>query len=253
MASIDAIQQLLKTENRKLKEELSKDIMQQVGNLIDKRLEAHEEKVMGELRALQARTEALEKGRSAVVLSSAGPAAAKRARSEPRPGPQKHELKPLVVLTGFPFNSRKKDVEAFVTAQLAGHEEWEHLTPFAPAVRTSVGMIKMRSKEEVFDFIQFWKELDITFKDFKIRARADKTPEQRKANSKIYKMSEFLKGLFQDKDVDPDFRYSSVWVGDGEVVKYDPQADKYIWEEEGIQKAGVTIDRDAAEQGAAQL
>ena len=102
------------------------------------------ERLMGEFRTLQARTEALEKGRSAVVVSTTGPAAAKRARSEPRRGPQKRELKPLVVLTGLPFNSRKKDVDAVVKPQLAEHEEWEHLTPFALAVRTSGVMIKVQ-------------------------------------------------------------------------------------------------------------
>ena len=40
MASIEQIQALLEKENKKLKEDLGKEIMQQVGPLIHKRLEA---------------------------------------------------------------------------------------------------------------------------------------------------------------------------------------------------------------------
>ena len=40
MASIKEIQELLVSENKKLKDDLGKDITQQVGNLIDKKLEA---------------------------------------------------------------------------------------------------------------------------------------------------------------------------------------------------------------------
>ena len=248
MASIDQIQALLTNENKKLKEDLGKEIMQSVGKLIDQKLEAHEEKVMREIRALQARTETLEKGGIGDQAQAAGPAAAKRARSEPRTVSQKHELKPLVVLTGFPFNSRKQELEGFIRTQLDQREEWKHLIAFAPGVRASAVMIKVKSKDEMFDFIQKWKDLDISFKEKPIRARADKTPEQRMGNSRIYRMNEYLKGVFTDKDVDPDFKRSSVWIGDGEVVKWDPQADMFKWEEETLTEAGIEIDRAEAEK-----
>ena len=248
MASIEQIQALLVKENVKLKEALGKEIMQQVGPLIDKRLEAHEEKIMKEIHALQARADALEKHPPGDARPASGPAAAKRARSEPRTASQKHELKPVVVLTGFPFNSRKQELEGFVKEKLAEQEEWSHLSPFAPGVRASVVIVKVTSKEEVFEFIRFWKDLGFTFKDRPIRARTDKTPEQRKTNSMIYKMSEHLKGALADKGVDPDFKNSSVWVGRGEVVKWDPQAGQFGWLEAGIATAEVTIDRTAAEK-----
>ena len=249
MACIEQIQALLETENKKLKEDLGKEIMQQVGPLIDKRLEAHEERMMKEIRALQARTEVLEKEAHAT-----GPAAVKRARSEPRTAPlnKKHEVKPVVVLTGFPFNSRKQELEGFVKAQLDEHEEWKDFIPFAPGVRASVVMVKLSSKEDVFEFIHKWKNLGISFKDKAIRARADKTPEQRKSNAMIYNMSNHLKEVLADKHVDPDFKRMSTWVGEWEVVRWDPQVGSFHWVEEDILKAGVTIDRDYAEKCAAE-
>ena len=250
MASIADIQVLLTNENKKLKEDLGKDILQQVGKLIDQKLEAHEEKVMREIRALQTRTEALEKGGSGVQAHVMSPAAAKRARSEPRTEPQKHELKPVVVLTGFPYNSRKKELEGFVKALLEQREEWKNLISFAPAVRTSMVMVKVQSREEVFEFIRNWKDLDVSFKGKPIRARGDKTPEQRTGNSRIYKMSEYLKTVFIDHDVDPDFKNFGVWVGDWEVVKWDPQGGTFNWAEETLNKAGITIDRAEAEKAA---
>ena len=252
MASVEEIQELLVSENKNIKEDLGKEIMQQVGNLIDKKLEAHDAKAMKEIQALQARAEALEKGGTGAQAQMIGPAAAKRARSEPRTATQKHELRPMVVLTGLPFNSRKQEMEAFVKAQLAQREEWKHFIAFAPAVRTSSVIVKVKSKDDVFEFIQQWKDADISFKEKSIRARADKTPEQRKGNSRIYRMAEHLKGIFIDKDVDPDFKRLSVWVGDFEVVKWDPQVESFGWEEENINKAGVTVDRDIAERAASQ-
>ena len=131
--------------------------MQSVGKLIDQKPEAHEEKVMREIWALQARTETLEKGAFGDQAQAAGPAAAKRAWSEPRTVSQKHELRPMVVLTGFPFNSRKQELEGFIRTQLDQREEWEHLIA-APGVRASAVMIKVKSKEEMLHFIQKWKE-----------------------------------------------------------------------------------------------
>ena len=252
MASIEQIQELLARENKKLKEDLGKEIIQQVGPLIDKRLEAHEEKMMKEIRALQARAEALEKGVASEGSHVIGTAGVKRARSEPRTVAQKHELKPVVVLTGFPYNSRKQELEAFVRAQLDEREEWKTFIAFAPGVRASAVMVKMGSKEEMYEFIQKWKNLDISFKGKTIRARTDKTPEQRTGNKNTFKTSEHLKGVFVDKYVDPDFKNFSVCVGDFEVVKWDPQAQRFNWQEEDIKKAGLTIDRDSAERFAAE-
>ena len=61
-------------------------------------------------------------------------------------------------------------------------------------------------------------------------------------------MNEYLKGVLVDEDVDPDFKRSSVWIGDWEVVKWDPQAEMYKWEEETLTKAGIAIDRSEAEK-----
>ena len=248
MATIQEIQNLLVQENKKLKEDLGSEIMNQVGVLLDRRLEAHEAKLLGQIQALQKRTEALEAKGVNEEGTTAGAAAAKRARSEPRTVAAKHELKPVVVLTGFPFNSRKKDLEAFVGGKLKEREDWKHLGAFAPSVRSSVVMVKMRSMDEVFDFIRLWKDSDIKFKDNPIRARADKTPEQRKANSKIYKVSQYLKELCPGKEVDPDFKRASVWIDEWQVVKLDGSADQYQWTDDNIQKAGVNIDREQAEK-----
>ena len=135
MATVDQIQNLLSQENKKLKDELEVSIMKQVGALLDSRLEAHEAKMMAEIRAVQKRTQSLENGKKAEEGLITGTATAKRARSEPRTAVVKHELKPVVVLAGFPFNSRKKELEGFVGAELKQRDEWKHLVPFAPNVR----------------------------------------------------------------------------------------------------------------------
>ena len=199
---------------------------------------------MKAIQELRSRTEALEKNGSIQVQGCA----AKRARSEPRVHVGQHEMKPVVVLAGFPEKARKKDIEAFMKDQLKTREEWKDLVAFAPNIRSSIAMIKVESKDEVFDFIRKWKVDEHEYKDRKIRARADKPPEQRKANGKIYSMAEHLRSTFVQTDVDADFKNGSVWLGDHEVVKWDMDTESFSWLEDGVQKCGVVIDRTEAEK-----
>ena len=152
----------------------------------------------------------------------------------------------MVVLAGFPHNSRKQNIEAFVKEQLSAREEWRDLVPFAPNVRSSVVMIKVNSRDDIYDFIRKWKTTDARFNDHPIRARADKSPEQRKANGKVYMAWQYLREKFEDKGVDPDYTNSSVWIGEWEVAKWDAASETIQWLEEGIASAGVVIDRDEA-------
>ena len=133
----------------------------------------------------------------------------------------------------------------------AKHDEWEKLLPFATGVRASVAMVRMNCKEEVFDMIRQWKALDendIKFKGVMIRARTDKPPAQRKANGKIWAMASYLRNTFNDKEVDADFRNSSVWMGDWEVVKWDTELEGFRWLDDGISHTGLDIQRAEAEE-----
>ena len=131
-------------------------------------------------------------------------------------------------------------------------DEWKQLVPFAPNVCLSVVMIRMKSQDEVVEFIQCWKGWGIEFKGHPIRARADKSPDQRKANSNIYTMTQHLKGVFVGKEVDADFKHSSVWIDDCEVAKWDTDAAKFKWMDEDIQKAGLVFNKEEAENALRQ-
>ena len=137
----------------------------------------------------------------------------------------------------------------FMKERLKTKFEWSTLAPFTPGVRSSVAMIRVDCKDDVYDFIRKWKaqdEEDIKFKGAAIRARADKPREQRKANGKIWSMAEYLRTTFQDKLVHADFRNSSVWLGDWEV-KWDMDTEAFKWLEDGISDAAVVVDRAEAE------
>ena len=86
MASLSDIQRVIEEGNRKLKEETSNDIEKKICAMIqtsiDVKLKQHEEKLIGEIRALQQRTSALDTQMSS-AQSSPVPVATKRARSEP--------------------------------------------------------------------------------------------------------------------------------------------------------------------------
>ena len=127
-------------------------------------------------------------------------------------------------------------------------EGWKSLKPFAPGVRSSIVMVKLSSRDEMFGFIRDWKDEEFKYKEHVIRARADKTPEQRKANAKIYNISEYLNSKFMDKEFDSEFKNAPVWLGDGEVVKWDSDSESFLWQEDVINKAGVVIDREEAEK-----
>ena len=244
MASITDISELLTRENAQLRKDLREDILTEVGKMVDQRLEAHHANIMKEIQELRARTEALEGGGQGPKAANAS----KRARSEPRGRAEKHEVQPVVVLTGFPRNSRRAEIVKFVKEKLAEHPEWSELETFTPNIRSSIAMVKVNSKDEVFEFAREWKSAGAVFKGQSIRARADKPPEQRKANGKVYAMGDYLRQKFTDKEVDCDFRSSSIWFGDWEAVKWDIESDSFKWIEEGLSSAAVEIDRDDAER-----
>ena len=111
-------------------------------------------------------------------------------------------------------------------------------------------MIKVDSKDEVFDFIRKWKPLETEYKKQTIKARGDKPPEQRKSNGKIYGMAQHLRETLVDKEkeIDADFKNSSVWIGDFEIVKWDMQSESFQWFDDALNSAGVVVDRVAAEK-----
>ena len=55
----------------------------------------------------------------------------------------------MVVLAGFPWDSRKKDIEAWVKEELTARPEWADLVGFAPRVCSSLALIRMKSQEDV--------------------------------------------------------------------------------------------------------
>ena len=54
-------------------------------------------------------------------------------------------------------------------------------------------------------------------------------------------MAEHLKAVFVGKEVDADFRRSSVWIGDWEVVKWDVDTAHVNGLDEWIQSSGIVI------------
>ena len=84
-----------------------------------------------------------------------------------------------MVLARFPWDSRKKDIEAWVKEELAARPEWADLVGFAPGVRSSQALIKIKSQEDVWDFVMRWENEEHIYKWLEIRSRTEKTKEQR--------------------------------------------------------------------------
>lgn len=174
---------------------------------------------------------------NASVRSASAPASAQRS-----------DGKAVVVLKGFPHGSRKQEIEGYMKEALQARDDWRELHAFAPNVRSSIALIKMESEHEVKQFIRAWKNLPGSkFKGNAIRATADKPPEQRKANAKVYSMSVYLRSKIANKDVDADFKRASVWVGDAEVVKWDIESDIFRWMDDAVENLGGHIDKKEAE------
>ena len=181
--SLADIQKLIEDGNRKLREDMAKDftdkIKEVVQSTIDLRLNEHEERLMAEIRALKDRTSTLETKMAEEPKVPSGNAW-KRPRSEPPGGGKSQHTQDsqTAVLTGFPKNSRKKDIEEFLKQKLSGREEWKGYKGYAPNVRGTVGMIKMNTKPEVNKFINQWNSQLQEFNDeHLIRARFEKARE----------------------------------------------------------------------------
>ena len=130
--------------------------MESVGVLVDNRLKAHEEKVFAEIRAIQVRTSALE-SKAASCTETGGVSVQGNASKRACSAPGSSNLSTLsfcTVITGFPSRSRRKDIETYMRQRMAEHEEWSSYEPFAPNIRGSVALIKMKSMGAVYRFVR---------------------------------------------------------------------------------------------------
>eukprot|EP00975_Prorocentrum_lima_P037008 7789914-Prorocentrum_lima.AAC.1 len=64
--------------------------------------------------------------------------------------------------------------------------DWEGLSATSPDIRSTICLLKMSSRDEVYKLLNMWIWGSHVFKGNTIRAKADRPPEQRKANAKIY-------------------------------------------------------------------
>ena len=254
MATIDEIRQVIAEGNRKLREEVTADIATKVTDIVntavDTKIKEHEDKMIKQITAIQERTAKLEEQMANQQKQDLQGTASKRPRSTPvsvSRASHSSSGDPIAVLTGFPKNSRKKDIENFVKAELQTREEWKRLKGFAPNVRGTIAMIKMSTTGEVSKFIEEWSTVDHTYKGAAIRARFEKPPEKRKSNAKIYLMGEYLRAKFQDKEFDTDFKYACVWGGDaGVIVSWNVEEEEFEWNDDVIAHFGITINKTQA-------
>ena len=260
-ASIEQIAELIQKGNADLHQtickELKEQLMEVLDNTITEKLKVHEEKFMAELLKLRVRQDALEKSlgasdpwhRAAAGVGGGRGGAAKRARSEPR-RPEADQTKPVVVLAGFPWDSRKKDIDAWVKEQLAARPEWADLVGFAPGVRSSLALIKTSCQEDVWDFVMRWKNEEHIYKGVAIRARSDKSKEQRETNGRVWGMLKYLETKFPKTEFDPDYKGASVWIPAGKVVSWEPDSKDYIWNEGLLKEQAMEVDEEEAKKAA---
>ena len=104
----------------------------------------------------------------------------------------------------------------------------------------------METKDNIYALIRQWRSFKVTFAEHVIIARAERPPEQRRINANIYLMTEFLRNKLPSLIFDPDYKHASVWCNEGELVRWDLEDESFSWEEEVIQKADLTFDRDQA-------
>ena len=52
-------------------------------------------------------------------------------------------------------------------------------------------------------------------------------------------MHEFLSSQYNDKELEPDFKYAGVWMGDDIVVTWDINEEKFIWDSEVAMSNGI--------------
>ena len=150
------------------------------------------------------------------------------------------------------MNSRRTEIEAFVGTAMADMPEWRGCQYFAPAVRTSVALVRLPSQDEVYEFIKQWKEMAPVFKTHLIRARADKTPQQRKANAKLYAMAIHMRTLVANgMVVDPDWKHGKVWVEDWPVVQWRQDPERWEWNMEAMTGARLDPTKTAEYEQAA--
>ena len=228
----------LSVEIQQVRTDVTKGVEAAVANALkplDERLQKCEA-VMG---SFEDRLKSLEKAQH-VVSESDGGSASKRARSAPV---HKTHQK-VVVLCGFPKLSRKPEVEAFVEQCLTHKPEWTSLEFFAPNVRGSIAFVKVASDDVAKKFIQEWRTQKYMFKGVEIRARENKSPEKRKSDGIIYRVSAYLSSAHSNLSFDKDMRLGCIWHEDSQLVSWNAVEETLVWDEQEVSRLG--IDKQAA-------
>jgi hypothetical protein len=201
-----------------------------------------------DIQKLQVRTSALEDLVSGPSANANGQGtAAKRFRSAPASSDHRKE-RSCAVVTGCPPATRRKDIQEFVNRKLKESEEWKHLESFAPNVRGTVALVRMSSVDAVHSFARTWNAKGFDFKGSILRCRAERPPEKRKSNAKVYLMHEFLVNIFKGKVFDADYRRGSVWSDDGGLVRWNVTSESFEWDQDMISKSALNIDTSKATQ-----
>ena len=129
---------------------------------------------------------------------------------------------------------------------LKGNEAWKDLTAFAPGIRTSIALIRMHSNDDVRAFCQQWRADDITFQGAALRAGPVRTPEERKSNTKIYNLSDFVRKTFPPKEFDADFKRAKLWGDEGIIAVWSAEEECFKWNDDVLSAGGYTFDKSAA-------
>ena len=175
----------------------------------------------------------------------AGSASARASSVPSTQMPKETSRGPAVVITGFPRDSKKKTIESFVAGQIQTMPTFSHLKCFAPGVRTSMAIIRVSSKDEGISFCEAFKEKEVIFEGVRLRARGDKSREERIRNARIFNMTDFFRKNFEG-DFDPDFGKGIVWGEEGALVKWIMESEKFEWMDATLEKAGYKVDKHEA-------
>ena len=158
---------------------------------------------------------------------------------------------PAVVVTGFPRDSKKKIVEEFVKEAIEGMPDFKHLKCFAPGVRTSMAIVRVSSNEEGFAFCKAFKDNEIDFQGARLRARGDKTADERKRNRNVYNMTDYFNKHFEG-NFEADYRRGIVWADEGRIATWNTDSSVFDWSDDLLQSAGYKVDKAEAAAHMAQ-
>ena len=155
---------------------------------------------------------------------------------------------PMAVLGGFGTLTKRKIIEEvgnnFVDAVISNSMAPHPTQLFAPDIRSPVGLLRLRTVDDMWEFVAASKRLStpFQFQGQNLYCDPSRTPEQRANTRKIRAAQEIVQKAVGEQEVEVQYRRGreAIWVGESKVLCRNPVTDTLVISTDALKRVRLS-------------